>query len=121
MDYTFWVARAESNWTHSSSVPRTSTSSSPTQIDSKERLKKSFGWPSLTSLGIGAVIGWGIFTVVGTAIADQKFESKSNGQREIFAPYCRPDFQKVGGVLADTAKSSPRPTFRKRWGRLVSK
>jgi APA family basic amino acid/polyamine antiporter len=43
----------------------------------KKRLEKSFGWPSLTSLGIGAVIGWGIFTVVGTAIAGQKFNVKS--------------------------------------------
>jgi APA family basic amino acid/polyamine antiporter len=41
------------------------------------RLKKSLGWLSLTSLGIGAVIGSGIFTVVGTAIAGQKFDVKS--------------------------------------------
>jgi basic amino acid/polyamine antiporter, APA family len=41
------------------------------------RLKKSLGWLSLTSLGIGAVIGSGIFTVVGTAIAGQKFNVKS--------------------------------------------
>ena len=33
------------------------------------RLKKSLGWLSLTSLGIGAVIGSGIFTIIGTAIA----------------------------------------------------
>ena len=43
----------------------------------EKRLKKSLGWLSLTSLGIGAVIGSGIFTVIGTAIAGQKFESSS--------------------------------------------
>ncbi|PYU41045.1 MAG: amino acid permease [Acidobacteria bacterium] len=32
---------------------------------------------SLTSLGIGAVIGSGIFTIVGTAIAGQKFQASS--------------------------------------------
>ena len=41
------------------------------------RLKKSLGWLSLTSLGIGAVIGSGIFTIVGTAIAGQKFTTSS--------------------------------------------
>ena len=41
------------------------------------RLKKSLGWLSLTSLGIGAVIGSGIFTIIGTAIAGQKFEASS--------------------------------------------
>jgi APA family basic amino acid/polyamine antiporter len=41
------------------------------------RLKKSLGWLSLTSLGIGAVIGSGIFTVVGTAIAGQKLQASS--------------------------------------------
>jgi basic amino acid/polyamine antiporter, APA family len=41
------------------------------------RLKKSLGWLSLTSLGIGAVIGSGIFTVVGTAIAGQKLSASS--------------------------------------------
>jgi APA family basic amino acid/polyamine antiporter len=48
--------------------------------DSEEpehRLKKSLGPWSLTALGIGAVIGSGIFTVVGTAIAGQKFEASS--------------------------------------------
>jgi APA family basic amino acid/polyamine antiporter len=40
-------------------------------------LKKSLGWLSLTSLGIGAVIGSGIFTIVGTAIAGQKFTASS--------------------------------------------
>jgi APA family basic amino acid/polyamine antiporter len=33
------------------------------------RLKKTLGWVSLTALGIGAVIGSGIFTVTGTAAA----------------------------------------------------
>jgi APA family basic amino acid/polyamine antiporter len=41
------------------------------------RLKKSLGWLSLTSLGIGAVIGSGIFTIIGTAIAGQKFQTSS--------------------------------------------
>jgi basic amino acid/polyamine antiporter, APA family len=40
-------------------------------------LKKSLGWLSLTSLGIGAVIGSGIFTIIGTAIAGQKFTASS--------------------------------------------
>jgi len=43
----------------------------------EKRLKKSLGWLSLTSLGIGAVIGSGIFTVIGTAIAGQKLNVKS--------------------------------------------
>jgi basic amino acid/polyamine antiporter, APA family len=43
----------------------------------EKQLKKSLGWLSLTSLGIGAVIGSGIFTVVGTAIAGQKMEVSS--------------------------------------------
>ena len=43
----------------------------------EERLKKTLGPLSLTSLGIGAVIGSGIFTVVGTAIAGQKLQFKS--------------------------------------------
>jgi basic amino acid/polyamine antiporter, APA family len=40
-------------------------------------LKKTLGPWSLTALGIGAVIGSGIFTVVGTAIAGQKFDTSS--------------------------------------------
>ena len=40
-------------------------------------LKKSLGWVSLTALGIGAVIGSGIFTVIGTAIAGQKLQASS--------------------------------------------
>ncbi len=43
----------------------------------EKRLKKSLGWLSLTSLGIGAVIGSGIFTVVGTAIAGEKMQFSS--------------------------------------------
>jgi basic amino acid/polyamine antiporter, APA family len=43
----------------------------------EKRLKKTLGWLSLTSLGIGAVIGSGIFTVIGTAIAGQKLQYKS--------------------------------------------
>ena len=40
-------------------------------------MKKTLGPWSLTALGIGAVIGSGIFTVVGTAIAGQKFDTSS--------------------------------------------
>ncbi len=43
----------------------------------EKRLSKSLGWLSLTSLGIGAVIGSGIFTIVGTAIAGQKLQFSS--------------------------------------------
>jgi len=43
----------------------------------EKRLKKSLGWLSLTSLGIGAVIGSGIFTVIGTAIAGQQMQVSS--------------------------------------------
>jgi APA family basic amino acid/polyamine antiporter len=35
------------------------------------RLKKTLGWVSLTALGIGAIIGTGIFVVTGTAAAGQ--------------------------------------------------
>src|SRR5947209_3086136 len=48
--------------------------------DSEEpehRLKKTLGPWSLTALGIGAVIGSGIFTVIGTAIAGQKLDTTS--------------------------------------------
>src|ERR1039457_3196218 len=40
-------------------------------------LKKSLGPWSLTALGIGAVIGSGIFRVIGTAMAGQKFDVPS--------------------------------------------
>src|SRR5438309_2714921 len=43
----------------------------------EHRLKKTLGPWSLTALGIGAVIGAGIFTVIGTAIAGQKFDTAS--------------------------------------------
>ncbi|HEV1993771.1 MAG TPA: amino acid permease [Candidatus Acidoferrum sp.] len=43
----------------------------------EKRLSKTLGWLSLTSLGIGAVIGSGIFTVIGTAIAGQKLQASS--------------------------------------------
>jgi APA family basic amino acid/polyamine antiporter len=48
--------------------------------DSEEpehRLKKTLGPWSLTALGIGAVIGSGIFTVIGTAISGEKFDAPS--------------------------------------------
>ena len=40
-------------------------------------LKKTLGPVSLTALGVGAVIGSGIFTVIGTAIAGEKFDTTS--------------------------------------------
>jgi basic amino acid/polyamine antiporter, APA family len=45
--------------------------------DPEKKLKRTLGPLSLTSLGIGAVIGSGIFTVIGTAIAGQKFDTSS--------------------------------------------
>jgi basic amino acid/polyamine antiporter, APA family len=45
--------------------------------DPDRKLKKTLGPVSLTALGIGAVIGSGIFTVIGTAIAGQKFDTSS--------------------------------------------
>jgi APA family basic amino acid/polyamine antiporter len=42
-------------------------------------LKKTLGPWSLTALGIGAVIGSGIFTVIGTAMAGQRLDSPSIG------------------------------------------
>jgi APA family basic amino acid/polyamine antiporter len=44
-------------------------------IEPEYALKKSLGPWSLTALGIGAVIGSGIFTVIGTAMAGQKFDA----------------------------------------------
>ncbi|MBI2678194.1 MAG: amino acid permease [Candidatus Koribacter versatilis] len=43
----------------------------------ERRLQKTLGPWSLTALGIGAVIGSGIFTVIGTAMAGQKFTAES--------------------------------------------
>src|SRR5512133_3440983 len=48
-----------------------------TSEDPEKKLKRTLGPLSLTALGIGAVIGSGIFTVVGTAIAGQKFDASS--------------------------------------------
>ncbi|MFP5226597.1 MAG: amino acid permease [Acidobacteriota bacterium] len=45
--------------------------------DPEHALKKSLGPWSLTALGIGAVIGSGIFTVIGTAMAGQHFDAPS--------------------------------------------
>src|SRR5690242_8511038 len=45
--------------------------------DPAVRLRKSLGLWSLMALGIGAVIGSGIFTVLGTAAAGQHFMDKS--------------------------------------------
>ena len=47
--------------------------------DPKHSLKKTLGPWSLTALGIGAVIGSGIFTVIGTAMAGQHFDQPSIG------------------------------------------
>jgi APA family basic amino acid/polyamine antiporter len=49
-------------------------------LDSNEpehALKKTLGPWSLTALGIGAVIGSGIFTVIGTAISGEQFDTTS--------------------------------------------
>ena len=64
----------------------------------EHRLKKSLGWLSLTSLGIGAVIGSGIFTVVGTAIAGQKLEASSilNAPLLEYLIYHSPSFGRPG-------------------------
>ena len=45
--------------------------------DPGKRLRKSLGPWSLTALGIGAVIGSGIFTLTGTAAAGLKFDYRS--------------------------------------------
>jgi APA family basic amino acid/polyamine antiporter len=42
-----------------------------------KRLKKSLGWVSLTALGIGAIIGSGIFVLTGTAAAGMQVEFPS--------------------------------------------
>jgi len=39
--------------------------------DPSKRLKKTLGWLSLTALGIGAIIGSGIFITIGTATSGQ--------------------------------------------------
>ena len=38
----------------------------------EKRLKKTLGWISLTALGIGAIIGTGIFVLTGTAAAGEE-------------------------------------------------
>jgi basic amino acid/polyamine antiporter, APA family len=45
--------------------------------DPGHALRKSLGPWSLTALGIGAVIGSGIFTVIGTAISGEQFDTSS--------------------------------------------
>jgi APA family basic amino acid/polyamine antiporter len=45
--------------------------------DPSHALKKTLGPWSLTALGIGAVIGSGIFTVIGTAISGEQFDASS--------------------------------------------
>ena len=71
------------------SIERTGRSTLPSQLlacksidklireseEPEHALKKSLGPWSLTALGIGAVIGSGIFTVIGTAMAGQKFDT----------------------------------------------
>ena len=62
------------------------------------RLKKTLGWVSLTSLGIGAVIGSGIFTIIGTAIAGQQLQVKSilNAPLLEYLIYHSPSFGRPG-------------------------
>ena len=43
----------------------------------EQRLKKTLGWLSLTALGIGAIIGSGIFVLTGTAAAGETVEFPS--------------------------------------------
>ena len=45
----------------------------------EHRLKKSLGPWSLTALGIGAIIGSGIFVLTGTAAAGEHFEVGAGG------------------------------------------
>jgi basic amino acid/polyamine antiporter, APA family len=45
--------------------------------DPEKRLKKTLGWVSLTALGIGAIIGSGIFVLTGTAAAGEFFQAPS--------------------------------------------
>ena len=56
---------------------RVSTSSLPTQMSPGHRLRKSLGPWSLTALGIGAIIGTGIFILTGTAAAGEVLEVHS--------------------------------------------
>src|SRR3974377_958603 len=65
------------------------------------KLKKSLGWVSLTSLGIGAVIGSGIFTVIGTAIAGQKMQVSSvlNAPLLQYLIYHSISFRRHGGRI----------------------
>jgi len=66
--------------------------------DPQRRLKRTLGPLSLISLGIGAVIGSGIFTVVGTAIAGQKLEFSSilNAPLLEYLIYRSPTFGRPG-------------------------
>jgi APA family basic amino acid/polyamine antiporter len=43
----------------------------------ERRLKKTLGWVSLTALGVGAIIGTGIFVLTGTAAAGEDVRSPS--------------------------------------------
>ncbi len=43
----------------------------------EKRLKKTLGWISLTALGIGAIIGTGIFVLTGTAAAGEQVDVPS--------------------------------------------
>jgi len=43
----------------------------------ERRLTKTLGWVSLTALGIGAIIGSGIFVLTGTAAAGEYFQAPS--------------------------------------------
>ena len=43
----------------------------------ERKLKKTLGWVSVTALGIGAIIGSGIFVLTGTAAAGEYFQAPS--------------------------------------------
>jgi basic amino acid/polyamine antiporter, APA family len=64
----------------------------------EKQLKKSLGPLSLTSLGIGAVIGSGIFTIVGTAIAGESMKVRSvlNAPLLQYLIYRTPSFGRPG-------------------------
>ena len=67
-------------------------------------LKKTLGPVSLTALGIGAVIGSGIFTVIGTAIAGQRFDTASIADTPLL-DYLDPPHRHAGPSRAPALRS----------------